>query len=67
MLDHNLKGVTDMNYSHEVERMCPIAKGPHHGPAPIPGRRKMGKGISDLCISGLSHGIAGRTQRAAAN
>ena len=25
-----------MNYSHEVERMCPIAKGPHHGPAPIP-------------------------------
>ena len=25
-----------MTYSHEVEQMCPIAKGPHHGPAPIP-------------------------------
>ena len=25
-----------MTYSHEVERMCPLTKGPHHGPAPIP-------------------------------
>ena len=25
-----------MTYSHEVEQMCPITKGPHHGPAPIP-------------------------------
>ena len=25
-----------MNYSHEVERMCPLTKGPNHGPAPIP-------------------------------
>ena len=46
-----------MNYSHEVERMCPIAKGPHHGPAPIPeeGKWVKAKEISD--ISGLSHGV----------
>ena len=25
-----------LQYSSEVERMCPIAKGPKHGPAPIP-------------------------------
>ena len=25
-----------MNYSHEVEHMCPLTKGPNHGPAPIP-------------------------------
>ena len=25
-----------MNYTHEVEQMCVVAKGPHHGPAPIP-------------------------------
>ena len=46
-----------MNYSHEVERMCPIAKGPHHGPAPIPeeGKWVKAKEISD--ISGLTHGV----------
>ena len=25
-----------MTYSHEVETMCTVKKGPHHGPAPIP-------------------------------
>ena len=25
-----------MNYSKEVEEMCIVAKGPKHGPAPIP-------------------------------
>ena len=25
-----------MTYSQEVERMCTVAKGVHHGPAPIP-------------------------------
>ena len=57
MLDHNLKGVTDMNYSHEVERMCPIAKGPHHGPAPIPEEGRWVKAYQISDISGLSHGI----------
>ena len=46
-----------MNYSHEVEKMCPLAKGPKHGPAPIPeeGRGVKASEIKD--ISGLSHGI----------
>ena len=25
-----------MTYSHEVEHMCVVKKGPNHGPAPIP-------------------------------
>ncbi len=25
-----------MVYSHEVQNMCCVAKGPNHGPAPIP-------------------------------
>ena len=46
-----------MMYSHEVEQMCPIAKGPNHGPAPIPqeGKWVQSKEIKD--ISGLTHGI----------
>lgn len=46
-----------MMYSHEVEQMCPIAKGPNHGPAPIPqeGRWVQAKEIKD--ISGLTHGV----------
>ena len=31
-----------MNYSHEVENMCTVKKGPHHGPAPIPEERQVG-------------------------
>lgn len=46
-----------MKYSHEVEQMCPIAKGPNHGPAPIPqeGRWVQSKEVTD--ISGLTHGV----------
>ena len=46
-----------MEYSHEVERMCVVAKGCDHGPAPIPeeGKWVKAKQISD--ISGLSHGV----------
>lgn len=46
-----------MNYSHEVQEMCCVKKGPEHGPAPIPeeGRWVKVKEIKD--ISGLSHGI----------
>ena len=46
-----------MNYTHEVEQMCTVAKGPDHGPAPIPeeGKWVRSKQISD--ISGLSHGV----------
>ena len=46
-----------MIYSHEVEMMCPVAQGVHHGAAPIPeeGKWVKSKQISD--ISGLTHGI----------
>ena len=46
-----------MNYSHEVQQMCPVAKGPNHGAAPIPeeGKWVQAKDIYD--ISGLSHGV----------
>ena len=45
------------SYSHEVEKMCVVAKGPKHGPAPIPeeGKWIQAKEIKD--ISGLTHGI----------
>ena len=44
-------------YSAEVQNMCVVAKGPNHGPAPIPeeGMWVKAKEISD--ISGLTHGI----------
>jgi len=46
-----------MIYSAEVEKMCPVAKGAYHGPAPIPeeGKWVQAKEISD--ISGLTHGV----------
>ena len=46
-----------MVYSHEVQNMCCVAKGPNHGPAPIPeeGKWVQAKEIKD--ISGLTHGI----------
>lgn len=46
-----------MNYSHEVEKMCVVAKGPHHGPAPIPEEGKWVKATEIKDISGFSHGI----------
>ena len=46
-----------MNYSHEVERMCPLAKGPKHGPAPIPEEGRWVKAYDVKDISGLTHGI----------
>ena len=46
-----------MNYSHEVERMCVLTKGPNHGPAPIPEEGKWVKAYEIKDISGLSHGI----------
>ncbi|MEG1835034.1 MAG: hypothetical protein RR239_01895 [Oscillospiraceae bacterium] len=46
-----------MNYSHEVEKMCCVAKGPNHGPAPIPEEGKWVKAYEIKDISGLSHGI----------
>ena len=44
-------------YSSEVQEMCVIAKGPNHGPAPIPveGRWVQSREIKD--VSGLTHGV----------
>ena len=49
--------MADLVYSHEVESMCCVAKGPNHGPAPLPeeGKWVQAKQITD--ISGYTHGI----------
>ena len=46
-----------MQYSKEVEDMICVAKGPNHGPAPIPeeGKWIQAKKIED--ISGYTHGV----------
>ena len=43
--------------THEVANMCCVAKGPNHGPAPIPeeGKWVQAKEIKD--ISGFTHGV----------
>ena len=46
-----------MNCTHEVENMCCVAKGPKHGPAPIPEEGRWVKAYEIKDISGLSHGI----------
>ena len=46
-----------MTYSHEVEHMCVVKKGPNHGPAPIPEEGKWVKSKEIKDISGLTHGI----------
>lgn len=48
-----------MIYSHEVENMCTVAKGPKHGPAPIPEEGKWVKAYDVKDISGLTHGVGG--------
>jgi len=48
-----------MNYSPEAEQMHCIARGPNHGPAPIPqeGQWNQVRQIGD--INGLTHGVGG--------
>ncbi len=46
-----------MIYTHEVEHMCPVAKGPHHGPAPIPEEGRWVRAYEVKDISGLTHGV----------
>ncbi|MBO4520759.1 MAG: hypothetical protein J5787_06085 [Alphaproteobacteria bacterium] len=43
--------------SHEVEEMCPVAKGARHDPAPIPEEGKWVKSKEIKDISGLTHGV----------
>ena len=46
-----------MTYSHEVEHMCVVKKGPNHGPAPIPEEGKWVKSKEIKDISGFTHGV----------
>ena len=46
-----------MIYSKEVQEMCVVAKGPKHGPAPIPEEGKLVKATEIKDISGMTHGI----------
>ena len=46
-----------MIYSHEVEKMCPVAQGVNHGAAPIPEEAKWVKAKEIKDISGLTHGV----------
>ena len=46
-----------MQYSAEVERMCPVAKGAYHGPAPIPEEGKWVQAMKIEDISGYTHGV----------
>lgn len=46
-----------MNYSREVEKMCHVAKGVDHGPAPIPEEGKWVRATQVSDISGFSHGV----------
>ena len=46
-----------MQYTKEVEEMVCVAKGPNHGPAPIPEEGKWVKAKEIKDISGLTHGV----------
>ena len=49
--------MAELQYSNEVQHMCKVAKGPHHGPAPSPEEGTWVKVYEIKDISGLSHGI----------
>ena len=46
-----------MIYSKEVEEMCTVAQGVHHGCAPIPEEAKWVQAKEVKDISGLTHGV----------
>lgn len=46
-----------MIYSSEVEKMVCVAKGPKHGPAPIPQEGQWTKVKEVIDINGLTHGV----------
>ncbi len=49
--------MAELVYSHEVESMCCVAKGPNHGPAPLPEEGKWVQATQITDISGYTHGI----------
>ena len=46
-----------MIYSQEVEEMCKVAQGVHHGAAPIPEEAKWVQAKEVKDISGFTHGV----------
>ncbi len=52
-----LKGVKLMVYSQEVEDMCVVHQGVHHGAAPIPEEAKWVQAKEVKDISGFTHGV----------
>ncbi len=46
-----------MIYTKEIEEMCPVAQGVHHGAAPIPEEAKWVKAQNVQDISGFTHGV----------
>ena len=46
-----------IEYSAQVSNMCPITKGPKHGPAPIPEEGEWVKAYKIEDISGYTHGV----------
>ena len=55
---NTLKGANKyMIYSKEVEEMCPVTQGVHHGCAPIPEEAKWVKAKEVKDISGYTHGV----------
>lgn len=46
-----------IEYTREVDDMCVVAKGPHHGPAPIPEEGKWVKAYEIKDISAFTHGV----------
>jgi NifU-like protein involved in Fe-S cluster formation len=54
---HFIERSQNMEYSHEVASMTCIAKGPNHGPAPIPEEGKWVRAKEVRDISGLTHGV----------
>lgn len=46
-----------MMQTHEIEQMCVVAKGPNHGPAPIPQEGQWIKVKEVTDVSGLTHGV----------
>ena len=52
-----LKGEEFMEFTPEVQQMVCVAKGPNHGPAPIPQEGKWVKAKEVKDISGLTHGV----------
>ena len=46
-----------MIISQEVQNMCPVAQGVHHGAAPIPEEAKWVKAKEVKDISGFTHGV----------